>query len=97
MLSLKEQSSVQSRIWSRVRSHARKNAIEEECFKQLHSIKGRKATHLVRTQRRFNLVVRLIANECLLGCILLFILPMTLDFRHRLHYCFHYLTDLFTL
>ena len=38
-------------------------AIEEECLKRLHSVKGSKATNLVRTKHRFNLVVRLIAIE----------------------------------
>ena len=32
-----------------------------ECLKRLHSVKGRKATNLVHTKHRFNLVVRLIA------------------------------------
>ena len=48
------QSSVWSRVWSYVILRAREVAIEEECLKQLHSIKGRIATILVRTQCRFN-------------------------------------------
>ena len=36
---------------------------QEKCLKRLHLIKGRKTTNLVRTQRRFNLVVKLIANK----------------------------------
>ena len=42
----------------------KKVAIEEECLKQLYSVEGRKATNLERTKRRFNLVVKLIANKC---------------------------------
>ena len=38
-----------------VSSHMQeKIAIEEECFKQLHIIKGRKTTNLMRTKYRFN-------------------------------------------
>ena len=40
-----------------------KVAIVEECLKRLHSVKGRKVTNLVRAKRRFNMVVRLIANK----------------------------------
>ena len=39
-------------------------AIEGECLKRLHSVKGRKATNLVCAKRRFELVVRLIAKKC---------------------------------
>ena len=35
-------------------------AIEEECLKRLHSVKGSKVTNLVRTKRKLNLIVRLI-------------------------------------
>ena len=42
----------------------KKVAIAEECLKRLHSVKGRKATNLVRAKRRFEFVVRLIAIEC---------------------------------
>ena len=76
MLSVNRQSSVWSCIWSYVRSCAGKVAIKEEYLKQLHSIKGKKSTNLVCTQRRFNLVVRLIANKYFSGCILLFILSI---------------------
>ena len=48
MLSVKGQSSVRSRIRSRVKSHVGEVAIGEECLKRLHSVKGRSATHLVR-------------------------------------------------
>ena len=55
--------------------------IEEECLKWLHSVKGRKATNLVRTKRRFNFVVRLIANKCYKDTFyFLSFLPSTLDF-----------------
>ena len=44
-------------------------AIEEECFKRLHSVKESKATNLVLIKCRLNLVVKLITikyNERLL-------------------------------
>ena len=63
MLSVNGQSSIWSRVWSCVRSRAGEVVIGKECLKRVHSIKERKATNLVRIQRRFNLVVRLIANE----------------------------------
>ena len=47
--------------------------MEKEYLKRLHSIKGRKAINLIHTKRQFILVVKLIANKCLLEYILLFI------------------------
>ena len=54
MLSLNEQSSVWSCVQSRVRSRVGDVAIKKECLKQLHLIKGRKATNLIFTQCKFN-------------------------------------------
>ena len=62
-------------------------AIEEECLKQLHSVKGSKATNLVCTKCRFNLVVRLIAieyNERLLCYLSFFINLLMSDLWSRL-------------
>ena len=57
-------------------------AIEKECLKQLHSVKGSKVTNLVRTKRRFNLMVKLIAikyNERLLRYLSSYINLLMLD------------------
>ena len=64
ILSVNGQSSVRSCVLSLVRSRVGEVVIEEECFKQLYSIKENKATNLVCILHRFNLVVRLIANKC---------------------------------
>ena len=42
----------------------KKVAIEEEYLKRLHSVKGRKATNLVRVNVSSILVLKLIANKC---------------------------------
>ena len=62
----------EAQVWLRAGSRAGSHAggrvtIEEKCLKRLHSVKGRKATNLVHAKRRFDLVIRLIANECYEG------------------------------
>ena len=51
-------------VFGHVLGHVQeKLRFEEKCLKWLYSMKGRKATNLVCTQCKFNLVVRLIANK----------------------------------
>ena len=57
-----------AQVWLYARLHARlhigrKVIVKKKCFKQLHLVKERKTTNLVHAKRKFNLVIRLIANK----------------------------------